>query len=435
MSIDNRFHVLLFYGNLQTGGIQSLIVRLSNWFVNNNVKVTLFLDSSGELVSLLDSRVEKITSGNNSMYFGPSFFSRHYPELLASNVDAVFSFDIPSLLVAILFYVDYKKPLRFINGVYHPDALEKEVTALSKGDDITRGFLLHVYSDLLEDRSKVFMNDEIRRKTQKFIQREISAAMTLPLPINIFPIRNIDSQTYKSRKIVSVGRLTGFKTYNLYLMDIILELKKEGIECHWHIYGQGELEQKIADKILQLGLSDNVTLHGTLPYEKFASTLDDAFLFVGMGTSIIEAGSCGVPVIPAIVDFGPYSYGFLYEMPEYHLGEILDNPPDKSVIFLVKRLLSLDEKEYINECYKTREYCSQYDITKLGKKYLEFFQNCGNSMSLLSVSDSSEFRHFLTSYRIKLVRVHTMRLAISFLKRLLPSKMIDYARRKTLMVR
>jgi len=100
--------------------------------------------------------------------------------------------------------------------------------------------------------------------------------------------------------MVSIGRLDKNKNHQL-LIDVVLELKKRGIPVHLTILGEGVERIPLQEKIVQLNLSNQLSLVGL--QEKVEMYLWNADLYLhsaiyeGFGLAIIEAMACGLPVV------------------------------------------------------------------------------------------------------------------------------------------
>lgn len=101
-----------------------------------------------------------------------------------------------------------------------------------------------------------------------------------------------------SRKIVMIGRLVTFKSYQEALIKAfsLSGLKDRGYSLHY--YGDGENANQL--KRLSTELDVGVVFHGGVAYESLPQILSGSCLFVGGGLSIIEASAIGVPSIIGI---------------------------------------------------------------------------------------------------------------------------------------
>ena len=100
--------------------------------------------------------------------------------------------------------------------------------------------------------------------------------------------------------MVSIGRLDKNKNHQ-FLIDVVLDLKNRKIPVHLTIVGEGDERISLQEKILQLNLSDQLSLVGL--QEKVEMYLWNADLYVhsaiteGFGLTLIEAMACGLPVV------------------------------------------------------------------------------------------------------------------------------------------
>ena len=100
--------------------------------------------------------------------------------------------------------------------------------------------------------------------------------------------------------MVSIGRLDKNKNHQ-FLIDVVLELKNRKIPVHLTIVGEGDERISLQEKIVQLNLSDQLSLVGL--QEKVEMYLWNADLYIhsaiteGFGLTIIEAMVCGLPVV------------------------------------------------------------------------------------------------------------------------------------------
>jgi glycosyltransferase involved in cell wall biosynthesis len=152
------------------------------------------------------------------------------------------------------------------------------------------------------------------------------------------------------------------KSYNLHMINIVGRLRAEGYPVSWTVYGDGELRDAMKSRIDELGLNDDVQLMGQIAYSKIAEALRDAFLFVGMGTAVVEAALCGVPGIVALA-YGDTdaTYGPLYRFTFGNVGERMTQPPTSTIEGEIRRMLRLSESEYQQEVFVTARCAQRYE--------------------------------------------------------------------------
>lgn len=103
-----------------------------------------------------------------------------------------------------------------------------------------------------------------------------------------------------SRKIVSVGRLTGQKNHEL-LIRAFKEISAKYSDLQLVIYGEGLLREKLETLIQELGLTEKVLLPGNVinVHEQIADAMIFVFpsLYEGMPNALLEAMIIGIPCI------------------------------------------------------------------------------------------------------------------------------------------
>lgn len=103
-------------------------------------------------------------------------------------------------------------------------------------------------------------------------------------------------------RLISVGSLLWVKGYE-YLLRAIRVLRDRGIGVALEIVGDGAARQSIQFSIRDLGLDAAVRLSGALRPDEIVAALQRAHVFVlasvseGISNAVIEAMSCGLPVV------------------------------------------------------------------------------------------------------------------------------------------
>lgn len=106
--------------------------------------------------------------------------------------------------------------------------------------------------------------------------------------------------TYSGKRILTVGRLTAQKAYEV-AIDAMKLLKDHGVKARWYVLGEGELRPKLQQKIDSLGLRDDFLLLGAkenpYPYYKQCDLYVHATRFEGKSIAIQEAQVLGCPIL------------------------------------------------------------------------------------------------------------------------------------------
>ncbi len=412
---------LFVYTQLGLGGIESLIIKFSDWFINHGHYVNLILLNKSEVDKELNNSVKVKYVDNTWKFFNP--LHKDYKKTILKNVkvDIVISFDPLSLWMTALIANLIKDNPKFITGVYHPN-----IYFFSKKRRIYNNLTSKLFLNYVNDNSKIWMNKAVQTSHEKFFNKKFDESKIFPFPIKFNNKEFI--HTPKKYKIVSVGRLTIFKTYNLYLIDIIKEIGDNIPNIEWHVYGEGELKDEMLRKIREKKLDDKIFLHGKIENEMVPNILEDCYLFIGMGATIIEAGYFGIPSIPAIVYSDKWTYGYIYDLPEYTVGEIIENKEKVSVKDLIYKLCQMSEDEYHLESEKTKSYCKKFDIDKVSNLFFrEIFPNVGLINKLRNVPFYVLSILFLDFLKFEVINKFKNKV-FEILKKILPTNIYIYFR-------
>jgi len=371
--------ILLVFTQMQSlGGVQTLIVRIANWLVEHGYTVNLLLFKGGEALDLLDKSIEVMILGEEyDDYFFPTKMKVLSKNEFFSNISFIYSFGAKVLFLSALLikYLD-KKP-KIACGIYYPMIFTSpNIFSFNR----VFGLLFNKY---LSHSNKFFMSKEILNLNQKYFNSDFSSSKVFPLPIN-----NISDKDFnrlpKKYKIISVGRLVSFKTYNNYMIDVIEDLINSGYNVTYDIYGDGPLMNELVEKIKNKSLQKHITLHGKVSYDKLKDIFSDAYIFVGMGTSVLEASFCSVPSVVAQEKINnPLSQGYIYNMPEYNCGEYIQGMKKIKVYDLILDLINKNDKDYNLECKKTYDYVQKYSIDNVMHEFLNLIKYSSDSKQIV----------------------------------------------------
>lgn len=108
------------------------------------------------------------------------------------------------------------------------------------------------------------------------------------------------SDEYQGKRILTVGRLTAQKAYEV-AIDAMKLLKEQGVTARWYVLGEGELRAKLQQKIRSLGLTEDFILLGAVenpyPYYKACDLYVHATRFEGKSIAVQEAQILGCPIL------------------------------------------------------------------------------------------------------------------------------------------
>lgn len=353
--------IALIHKNMKMGGVEMLVVRMIKWLSAHGYDVTLFLFSSGGPLLRELQGVKGVTIVVDEDSSDPSVNLWLLTKMLSTRFDnkfdLVYSFGPKSFLLSYLLPASKR-----LSGVYHPESYKRE-----RMEGIVKTLKLidpKFYKKLL------FMNPSIQKMTEEAIGETLDNAI-FPMPLD-FCAPTKTQGNFQSRRIVSIGQLAHFRTYNYYMVDIMEKLIQIDPEFTFHIYGTGQGEECLREKIANSTARDHIFMHGAFTYAEKTRALQDSFCFVGMGVPLIEAAGCGIPAIAAKINdpFG-VTEGFLHQLPPYESGDSFAEASEQfSVQEQIEKLLS-SETEYRKISKRDRLKANEFESNHVMENFIK----------------------------------------------------------------
>ena len=272
----------------------------------------------------------------------------------------------------------YFKDAKFLMGVYHPRSYYVS-TYLGHSPD-TR-----IYKKLfrsIPSQNIVFMNEIVKKNHETYFNLQFTNSPIIPLPVKM-ESRLRDFNQIDRKKIVSIGRLENSKRYVISMMEAVVDLFNQGHDYEFYIYGHGQLKEFIVNYIKIKKADNYIFFMGELEYKNLFFVLKDAFLFIGMGTVLIEASSMGVPALLGIdSEKMQVSYGFFGNLRGLSVGEINEDFIKVSIIESIKKLAEKNEEEYYEFCLSHIKRTNIFNIDEVIEQYYDFIENASNILDL-----------------------------------------------------
>ena len=125
---------------------------------------------------------------------------------------------------------------------------------------------------------------------------------------NPMEIKEVKKCSLHSKQIVSVGRLTYQKGFNM-LIDVAKDVLEKNKEYKWLILGDGEDKNRLQEKINKYNLQDRLILKGKVSnvedYYKNSSLYVMTSRFEGLPMTLLEAKSYKMPIVSFDCPTGP----------------------------------------------------------------------------------------------------------------------------------
>ncbi len=340
-------HFLLIYPSLDIlGGIETLIVRMSQWLVGNGHKVTVLTETKASWTNLLPKEARHVALEDR---FGELHYYYHakrlWKELNIPKPDVLKSFDVGSSWVACQLAAVMGNNCKVIAGVYNPLLFKWYYSPKNLSWWDANRLYLQNYLNHIPASARLFCGfDQIEELEEVHHKKGV----LWPIPIDATQFTPATRRPQWG-KIVSIGRLAPMKEYNFYMIDVVKELRGRGLNVTWSVYGAGDYEAAMREKIRANGLEHCIFMRGTVPYARFREVLEDGYIFVGMGTSILEAALFRVPNVNAIAyDQEGLTGGPVYNFPPGSIGPG-NTRPQLKVSDEIERILRLNPVDYLAE--------------------------------------------------------------------------------------
>ncbi|RZG75958.1 hypothetical protein EXU29_00670 [Acinetobacter wuhouensis] len=320
--------MLIIYGALGLGGIETFFVRLAKERFRSNKKTkVLFLvpkykakyDNAllQELLKYADvyyyEDVFKKTFINWRFVLCHSFNILKVKEIL-EDCNQIHVSDAQNGLLAneMLKLLNIRKPITF--GVYHSMEFTWKMERFPYFERVNRKF----FYEVVDSHNIMCFSMGTKEVIKKRTGYDLKNAKTFRLGVVSLNINKerVITEKPKNIKVCAIGRLTDFKTYNFWMPKIISDLNNKGLKITLDIYGNGESEKKVKDIVSEY--SEYVKVFPSFNYGEFKTVVSSYDLFIGSGTAIIEASSLGIPSIIGIesIDEGK-TYGFFCDFSKY----------------------------------------------------------------------------------------------------------------------
>lgn len=226
---------------------------------------------------------------------------------------------------------------RLTAGVYHQNEF------LYKNIDSLFSKTVAELFRALPSENVVFFNETSRNNYADFFAKSFSASHVVPIGINL-PSSGKNAFNAESFRIVSIGNLVDFKTYNEHIIRALPRLIKITPNLYYDIYGAGPNQKFLKDLAVELGIKDVVFFHGEIEYKRMDSALENSALFVGSGTALLEAAAVGVPALIGIESLSsPDTYGFLSDIRDLSYNEDVPYINKQPILDLLFRFFESSE--------------------------------------------------------------------------------------------
>ena len=173
-------------------------------------------------------------------------------------------------------------------------------------------------------------------------------------------------------RISHIGRFEEQKNHAA-LVDAAAQLKADGFDAVFDLYGVGSLMEEIKGAVAKKGLESEFSFHGLTDNVPNALGKADLFVFPsvyeGMPMVLVEAMAAGLPIVASAV-------GGIPDMLQDGKSALLCEPDAVSVVTAVERLLS-DEGLRKSLGMAARERAADFSSDAMARAYLGIYKRKG----------------------------------------------------------
>lgn len=295
------------------GGIERVVIDKANWLAKKGHMVTLLTYEQGNhplsfplspQVSYIDLECRYFTIYRHNILLRPflkykmkrTFRKRLYSLIEMSHPDIMV---LPHNLNEFQHEIVSMSP--FVHIVYEAHSTSIE---LLKGNTLSRRLKCHRITKVLK---KVDMVITLTQGDASLWKKYFNHIKTVPNPLSLL-VSKYDDYPKEAGKIIYVGRLHSVKRVDRLILAFALIADNYPV---WHIdiYGEGEEKDHIEKLIHDYGLTEKIKINAPISniYDEYRNS---QFLVLSSDSEsfslvIIEAMSCGIPVVSTDCPFGP----------------------------------------------------------------------------------------------------------------------------------
>lgn len=408
---------MIFIANaLPVNGGTTFLIRMCQELFSRNKKATVLVlfdevdeKMHADLVRYADvvflkeysSRFISIFFKNQIGSFLPLNFSS-IDNLIDSHKREVHILGIFGLLFVERLIKKTKKPINYSVGIYHQNEF-----VFSGADFYFSNKAREIFSRI-DPKKIIFFNETSKEAYEKFFGKKYDFSRILPIGIKFNDNLNFLSGKFNSKKIVSIGNLYRFKTYNKHVIALMPELLKIKPGLVYEIYGKGPYESELKSLAVELNVAEFVKFQGSIEYEKMNNALNGALFFIGSGTAIIEAAALGIPSIIGIESIQtPETYGFFGDVQDLSYNEFSEKKPLVSIFDTACSIIN-NFDAWNSQSKKSKIKSREFSIEKTVDGFIEVFEvktNKSNDESVI-YSNLRSFFSFLYCSFLHLLKVN-----------------------------
>lgn len=342
--------VFLAFSHFDTGGLQTFMLRIATWCKKNKIDCHLIFESSDEY---MESCVKE-SSFHYLKNYSENEIKKYIKKNIVANDEILWiTFELPEFLYFEHIKSAYFKKYNIKHLIYNVSVggMIYGRNFRGKVGKLIYNFYRSLVLKYAQNNQVLFMDRDTLNAAQKYYNynmgEEKERIFLLPMEVNPEPQYGM---SYDSKTILTVSRADfPFKGYLFSLIDVFENIACSNFDVNLVIVSFGPDYKKIQKKIelLPIELKKRAKLINGLHKEGISELLKNSYVYIGMGTTILDAANEGIPAIVVCHHtMDCVSTGLFSDDPEV-IGKIGDGKPVQAIL---EKILSLRREEYMVYC-------------------------------------------------------------------------------------
>lgn len=341
-------NIIMAFSHFDTGGLQTLMLRIAKWCCKNNIKCFVLYETCDDLMK---TKLDDI-----GIKYCSSFNYKKITHFLENNIDFsdknfLITFELPEYMYFQKIIDSYFKNY-MINHLIYSVSVESLIYGKNiKGivGNIIKDFYKNIVSKLYDNNQIIFMDDETHKSAINFFDLNKKTNVVYHLPMFIKEIRNVE---YKSNNKIILTVSRSVFPYKGYLVGLVKDFRKlceSYSDIILEIVTFGSDFPVLKDEIdkLEYKVKERIIIHEKLDESEIDKLMEKAYLYVGMGTTVLDAANLCLPSVVVWHSTMDNIASDLFSQDPFTVGK---KEPGFPAIKYIQNYLSMSEIEYESEC-------------------------------------------------------------------------------------
>lgn len=383
----NEKVLIVMWNYKSIGGIESMILRMAQYAFKNHIK---FLFATNDIDSLNETEYYDELKRNNAMIIehekiiktSVSSLKNHKKYIIKKNQRVfILVFDYYEYFIAQKIK-EKNNNIEIFLYIVHPFLHTCKDIKVPKKNKFAKLTCYKLYKQLLlklyKNGSLLFMDEDCIKYNEKHfnvkLPKSYSNIIRLPIKIEKEEKRKLKSSEFN---ILSIARhVFPFKGYLIGLLKDFVLLKRKYPKLSLTIIGDGKDKEELVCLLddYEDYIKKDIHLIGSIPYFNLKRYFEKANIYIGMGTTLLDAAKYSVPSITV------YSYTYEFFAVDYFhenphiLGGFQENEENYGTVKkqgkdLLEKVVQMSSSEYQNLCKKSYAAVNKnYNIDGVMKK-------------------------------------------------------------------